>query len=85
MFIVASCGPAINNDKGTVIARVHDEYLYEADIKGLVPNKTSRHDSITIVKNYTENWVKTQLMVSQAKKNLPKDQLDFDKQLEDKD
>lgn len=83
VFIIAACGPAINNDKGTVIARVHDEYLYESDIKGLVPQETSRHDSISIVKNYTINWVKTQLMVSQARKNLPKDQLDFEKQLGD--
>lgn len=83
VFIIGACGPAINNDKGTVIARVHDEYLYEADIKGLVPQETSRHDSVSIVKNYTDSWVKTQLMVSQARKNLPKDQLDFEKQLDD--
>lgn len=83
VFIIGACGPAINNDKGTVIARVHDEYLYEADIKGLVPQETSRHDSVSIVKNYTDSWVKTQLMVSQARKNLPKDQLDFKKQLDD--
>lgn len=83
VFLVAACGPAINNNKGTVIAKVHGEYLYESDIKGLVPNETSRHDSIVIVKNYTENWVKTQLMVAQAKKNLSEKQLDFDIQLDD--
>lgn len=79
----SACDTAINNDKGTVIARVHNDYLYESDIAGLVPNDASMQDSIGIIKNYTENWIKTQLMVKQALKNLPDDQLDFDIQLED--
>lgn len=83
VFLFASCGPAIKNEKGTVIAKVHDKYLYESDIDGLVPSGISVHDSVSIVKNYTENWVKTQLMISQAKKNLPAKQLDFDQQLEE--
>ena len=73
----------MDNDKGTVLARVHDAYLYEADIESLVPPNASPRDSITLVKNFTDNWVKTQLMVHQAKKNLTIQQLDFDKQLED--
>jgi hypothetical protein len=78
-----SCSTAINNDKGTVIARVHGNYLYESDIAGLVPEDASTQDSIGIVKNYTENWIRTQLMVKQALKNLPSEQLDFDNQLEE--
>ena len=73
----------MNNDKGTVLARVHDAYLYEIDIEGLVPPNSSPRDSITLVNNFTDNWVRTQLMVQQAKKNLTIQQLDFDKQLED--
>jgi len=82
-IFLSGCGPAINNDKGTVIAKVHDIYLYENDIKGLVPKGVSTHDSIAMVKNYTENWIKTQLMVDQAKKNLTEEQLDFSKQLDE--
>ena len=73
----------MDNDKGTVLARVHDAYLYEADIESLVLPNASPRDSITLVKNFTDNWVNTQLMVHQAKKNLTIQQLDFDKQLED--
>jgi len=83
LIFLSGCGPAINNDKGTVIAKVHDLYLYESDIKGLVPKGTSMHDSIAMVKNYTDNWIKTQLMVDQAKKNLTEEQLDFSKQLDE--
>lgn len=82
-LIFMSCSTAINNDKGTVIARVHGNYLYESDIAGLVPEDASTQDSIGIIKNYTENWIRTQLMVKQALKNLPSEQLDFDNQLEE--
>ena len=83
VILIAACGPAINNEKGTVIAKVHNKYLYESDIKGLVPRGTSLHDSIMMVKNFTDNWIKTRLMVDQAKKNLSEKQLDFDQQLDD--
>ncbi|MCK5346051.1 MAG: hypothetical protein KAR20_21720, partial [Candidatus Heimdallarchaeota archaeon] len=82
-LLVGACGPAINNEKGAVIAKVHNKYLYESDIKGLVPRETSLHDSIVMVKNFTDNWIKTRLMVEQAKKNLSEQQLDFDQQLDD--
>lgn len=75
--------PALTNEKGNELARVDDEYLYESDIAGLVPIKTPAHDSILLVRNYIDNWVKTQLMLRQARKNLVIQQLDVDKQIED--
>lgn len=83
IIFLSGCGPAINNDKGAVIAKVHDLYLYESDIEGLVPKGTSTHDSIAMVKNYTDNWIKTRLMIDKAKKNLTEEQLDFSKQLDE--
>jgi hypothetical protein len=83
ILLLSGCGPTMNNDKGAVIAKVHDKYLYESDIKGLVPDDVSVHDSIMMVKNFADKWIKTQLMVYQAKKNLSADQLNFDKQLEE--
>lgn len=80
---MSACNPALNNERGAVIARVQDNYLYESDIEGLVPENASMYDSIAMVKNYTDNWIKTQLMVTQAKKNLTEDQLDFDSQLDE--
>lgn len=80
---MTGCDPAMNNNKGTVIAKVFDSYLYESDIKGLVPENASKYDSIAMVKSYTDNWIKTQLMVTQAKNNLSDEQLDFDSQLEE--
>jgi len=82
LFGLNSCKTKIKEDTGTPLARVGDEILYDNDIKGLLPPNTAPLDSIVWVRNYTNNWVKTQLLVNKAKKNLPPDQLNFDAQLE---
>jgi len=83
LVVFAGCRPGVSGDKGAVVARVYDDYLYESDLQGLVPENTSTLDSIAFVKNYTDQWIKTKLMIKQAEKNLTGRQLDFDKQLED--
>jgi hypothetical protein len=49
---------------------------------GLVPAGTMPKDSIAISKGFIDNWVRQQLLLNQARKNLTKSQLDFSKQLE---
>jgi hypothetical protein len=71
------------NKQGNVLARVNDEYLYDSQLKGLVPGGTSPADSIALVKNFVRNWVKTTLMIHQAENNLSSHQLNFDNQLND--
>ena len=83
VFSLGSCVSSLDNDKGNELARVFDNYLYESDVDRLVPENTSHHDSLVLVRNYIDSWVKTQLMIVQAKKNLAIQKLDLDKQLED--
>jgi len=48
-----------------------------------VPEGSSPRDSMVLVKNFVNNWVKITLMISKAEKNLTDHQLNFDKQLTD--
>ena len=73
----------MSSDKSAILARVYDEYLFASDVEGLFPENTTPHDSIVQVKNFVNNWVRTKLMAHQAQKNLTKEQLNFDQQLED--
>lgn len=66
-----------------VLARVHNKYLYASEIQGLINPGTAPQDSITIVSNYINTWVRQQLLLHQAEKNLTQSQKDFSKQLED--
>ena len=82
LILLVSCRHELKNE-GIVLAKAGDNYLYEEDVKGLVPPGTHGRDSVRLIKSYIRKWVETQLMVAQAKKNLPEEQLDFEKQLED--
>ncbi len=84
MFLAFSaCKHRAIENENVPLARVGDQYLYESDIKGLIPKGATARDSILICKSYVKKWIQTQLMVQQAEKNLPAEKLDFEKQLEE--
>lgn len=86
LFLIISleaCKRPLANREGNILARVNNEYLYDDELKGLVPDGTSPSDSILFVKNFVRNWVKTTLMIQQAENNLSKQELDFEQQLND--
>ena len=53
------------------------------DLKGLVPFGASRDDSISIVKNYIDNWTRHKSVLHKAQANLDDDKKDVSKQLEE--
>lgn len=83
LILLNACTYPLFKKEETVLARVGDEYLYEEELKDLIPEGTSPKDSIILVRNLVNNWVKTTLMVHQAEKNLTGRQLNFDQQLRD--
>ena len=84
ILIFLSSGCKRNGNKNTVpLAKVGDKYLYQSDLEGLIPKKTSPRDSILITRSYISKWVQTQLLLNEAKNNLPPEKLDFEKQLQE--
>lgn len=67
---------------GEPIARVFDKYLYLSDLKGIVSPGTNAQDSVDIVKNYINNWIRQELLAHHAETNLPDEQKDFSNELE---
>jgi hypothetical protein len=82
-LFTVSCKNAGFNNSETVLARVYDSYLYASNLEGLVPEDVSTADSLAICRNYIDNWIKNQLILSHAEKNLTNAQKDFTRQLED--
>ena len=82
LLFSTSCTTFFKNQNERVLAKVYGEYLYESDVKGLVTPGTLQKDSIAITKGFIDKWIKQQLLIHQAGKNLTSDQLDFTKQLE---
>ncbi len=65
-----SCNYLKPEAKPHAIARVNDLYLYEDDLKDLVPKGTSKEDSVAIVRNYIDRWASQKLMINAAELNL---------------
>ena len=63
------------------IARAYDEYLYKKDIAGLIPSGTVKDDSINIVKNYINSWVKQRVILQRAENNLAESDKNVEQQL----
>lgn len=66
------------SEENEAIARVHDKYLYESDIKDLVPENVSEEDSIAIVKNYIYLWAKQRLLLYNSELNINIDKNEFE-------
>jgi len=75
-ILISSCDYFKQGPEQTPIARVNDSYLYLEDVEALISEGTSSQDSIILVNNFITRWATQQLLISQAKINLPEDKLE---------
>jgi macrodomain Ter protein organizer (MatP/YcbG family) len=69
--ILQSCDYfTIKNDTRQPVARVNNTYLYKQDLKNIFTSDITSQDSILLVNNYINNWIKQQLLLSKAQINL---------------
>lgn len=76
-------GGSVSEKKGKLIAQVGEAKLYQADLKGLIPQGTPKADSTEMAKNYRQTWLRRQLMVQYANKNTKIDAIDLERKLQD--
>lgn len=62
-----------SNEKDPVIARVGERNLFKSQLDDLVHDGTSSLDSAAIVDGYIQNWVRENLMIQEAEKNIAAD------------
>jgi len=76
-----SCKRPLYSDSEAILARVGDEYLLISDISPSMPKNINKTDSIQMQNSMVENWVRLQLMLKYANRNLPDSLKDFSEQL----
>jgi uncharacterized damage-inducible protein DinB len=81
-LVLASCEKSKTNTSKPV-AKVYDKYLYISDIEEIFPQNISPADSIQILNGYIDRWIRKQLLLYRAEKNLSDNQKDVSKQIED--
>jgi hypothetical protein len=57
-------------DGRKLVARVNNAYLYADELKGIVPEKTTKDDSATRMSAYVNSWVRKQLLIQEALKTI---------------
>lgn len=70
-YLAIGCDKFQGEQRKTPIASVSDTYLYLEDIKDIIPENADKTDSTAIVESYINRWAVEQLLLSQAKLNLP--------------
>ncbi len=75
VLLFASCEYLKKEETRIPIARVNDNFLYEEDLTQVLSQVTSPEDSALVVSNFINRWATQQLLIDQAKINLPESQL----------
>lgn len=84
MITAFGCGNKPDTEQGKIpIARVYDDYLYFEDIQNIYTQQMSAEDSVEKMHEYIDKWAKRKLLRRKAELNLPDEQLDVTKQIED--
>lgn len=63
------------SDQGAdrLLARVFNRELHLSDLENMFPEKASRADSFLIIQAFVSRWVREELLMYEAEKNLPPD------------
>ncbi|PLX04823.1 MAG: hypothetical protein C0594_08795 [Marinilabiliales bacterium] len=82
LFLVSALFGSCNQDGANTdefaIARVYDQYLYPSELANLIPDNLSPEDSLSLAKKYINDWVRRNLKVIKAEKNLYGEDLKID-------
>jgi hypothetical protein len=82
LIFLTSCSYFFKKKTERILARAYDDYLFESDLKGVIPPGVSDKDSINIARNFIDAWVRQKLLIRQAENNLTHEQMDFSVQLD---
>ncbi|MBN1159591.1 MAG: hypothetical protein JXA61_09435 [Bacteroidales bacterium] len=82
LMITAECAKNSGNDKNIPVARVFDRYLYLDDLKGVTPAGLPAADSIAVVRDHIDKWVRSQLILNKAELNLTDEEKDVEQQID---
>jgi len=70
----SSCDYFKEPEKKEGIARVNNIFLYEEDLAGLIPQNTSKEDSVLITQDFINRWASQRLLIDAAERNLTEQQ-----------
>jgi len=76
-------GTSCHRHEDKVMAQVYYHKLYESEILQHMPTGLAPDDSIAMVNDFIDNWVREQLILHEAEKKLNPKEKNFDRKLEE--
>jgi len=80
---VSACFEKTKTANEKPVARVGENYLYESDVNSLITKGMSKDDSVIVVRNYIDDWIRKQLMLEKAELNLTAESIELEKLIND--
>ena len=56
-----------------LLASVYNKSLYLSDMEGMFPEGAAKADSVQIINAYTDRWIRDNIIMTEAERNVPKD------------
>lgn len=79
LSLLTACDFFKMRQSSDVLAKVGDGYLYKESLYEVMPLGLSKDDSVQFSNQFVYNWVRNELLLSTAERNLTQDQKDFSK------
>lgn len=83
LVLMVGCNEYRRQSERVVVAECYGVKLYADELQDVLPPDIGKMDSLTQVNAYIDSWIHRQILIHQAEINLPAEQLDFTKQLQD--
>lgn len=83
VILLGSCKFHKSERDDIVVAKVGDKTLMRMDLSSVLPKGMTQSDSIAQSKDFIQRWVKRELMLRMAEKNLTSEEKDFQRELEE--
>ena len=79
LIVCAAC----HRKSDPVVAQVYQYKLYASEVRQGMPVGLSQEDSLSLVRDFIDTWVKEKLVLHEAEKNLSPWEKNFDKEMMD--
>lgn len=80
LLFLLSCNNS--NDQSALVARVGDKTLTWNQLMEVIPDNTNAVDSTMLAESYIQNWIKEQVVITQAESSLSDEKKSFDELIE---
>lgn len=83
IFILNACGNSSENNNKKLIAEVNQQKLWDTDLVGMIPKNISKQDSARWAERFIEHWIRKQLILGEAEKELQGIQNEINRKVDD--